>query len=118
MATRLPYEVKRSIFGYVDLASVKALRLVSSSWAVVGLELLLLPSFTVKSSSIDIPRLMNIGASPDVSRQAARIIKTIKFYSTVVYPWNPFLAASDWSNQGLGCPVYAVYFLLSPYTSK
>jgi hypothetical protein len=83
MAAHLPYEVKRSIYAYADLESVKALRLVSVSWAVVGLELLFLPSFTVKSSSIDIPRLINIGASPDVSRQAARVIETAKFYNSV-----------------------------------
>jgi hypothetical protein len=81
MAANLPYEVKRLIYNYVDLETLKSLRLVSTSWAVVGLELLLLPSFVVKSYSID------IGASPNVSRQAGRVIKTIKFCNSVgIFP--------------------------------
>jgi len=83
MAANLPYEVKRLIYEYVDLETLKSLRLVSASWAVVGLELLFLPCFTVKSFSIDVPRLVSIGASPIVARQAARVIKKVKFYSTV-----------------------------------
>jgi hypothetical protein len=83
MTTNLPYEVKRLIYDYVDLETLKSLRLASASWAVVGLELLLLPSFIVKSHSIDVPRLVSIGASPNVSRQAAKVIKKVKFYSSV-----------------------------------
>lgn len=83
MAARLPYEVKRLIYGYVDIETLKSLRLVSTSWAAVGLDVLLLPSFIVKSYSIDIPRLISIGSSLDASRQAARVIKKIKFYSSV-----------------------------------
>jgi hypothetical protein len=83
MADRLPYEVKRLIYGYVDVETLKSLRLVSASWAVVGLEVLLLPSFIVKSYSIDIPRLISIGTSLDAARQAARVIKKIKIYSSV-----------------------------------
>jgi hypothetical protein len=83
MDLNLPYEVKRLIYDHVDFDTLKSLRQVSTSWAAVGLELLFLPSFIVKSYSIDIPRLINVGTSPDVSRQAARVIKTIKFNSTV-----------------------------------
>ena len=83
MATNLPYEVKRLIYDYVGVETLKSLRLVSTSWAVVGVESLLLPSFTVRSYSLDIPRLIGIGASPNVSRQAARVIRKIKFYSSV-----------------------------------
>ncbi|KAE9379228.1 hypothetical protein N431DRAFT_460512 [Stipitochalara longipes BDJ] len=82
MTIILPYEVKRLIYDYVDLRTLKSLRLTSASWAVVGLEVLLLPSFTIRSYSIDIPRLIAIGASPDVSRQAARVIKKVKVYSS------------------------------------
>jgi hypothetical protein len=96
MAANLPYEVKRLVYNYVDLETLKSLRLISTSWAVVGLELLFLPSFVVKSYSIDIPRLIDIGASPNVSRQAARVIKTIKFYNSVsVFTSRHQLPASD-----------------------
>jgi hypothetical protein len=78
----LPHEVRRLVFDHLDLEALKTLRQVSTSWATVGTELLLLPSFVVKSYSIDVPRLISIGGSQNVSRLAARIIKTIKFYST------------------------------------
>ncbi len=83
MATNLPCEVKRLIYEHVDLEILKSLRLVSTSWAAVGLELLLLPSFVVTSYSLDVRRLSDIGICPNVSRQAARVIKTIKFYNSV-----------------------------------
>jgi hypothetical protein len=79
----LPYEVRRLIFDHLDLESLKTLRQVSTSWATVGIELLLLPSFLVRSYSIDMPRLISIGASQNVARQAARVIKNVKFHSTV-----------------------------------
>ena len=63
----IPYEVKRLIYEYLDLDNIKALRQVSSSWAAVGSELLLLPTFGVKSYSVDIPRLISIGSSPGFS---------------------------------------------------
>jgi hypothetical protein len=82
----LPNEVKRLIYEYLDLDSIKNLRQVSSSWAAVGCELLLLPSFNVKSYSVDIPRLISIGSSPELSVQAAKIVKTISFRSI---DWDP-----------------------------
>jgi hypothetical protein len=82
----LPNEVKRLMYEYLDLDSIKNLRQVSSSWAAVGRELLLLPSFTVKSYSVDIPRLISIGSSPEFSEQAAKIVKTISFRSI---DWDP-----------------------------
>jgi hypothetical protein len=82
----LPNEVKRLIYEYLDLDSIKNLRQVSSSWAAVGRELLLLPSFTVKSYSVDIPRLISIGSSPEFSEQAARIVRTVSFGSV---DWDP-----------------------------
>ncbi|PMD36441.1 hypothetical protein L207DRAFT_568700 [Hyaloscypha variabilis F] len=103
MSTNLPYEVKRLIYDYVDLETLKSLRLASASWAVVGLELLLLPSFIVKSHSIDVPRLVSIGASPNVSRQAAKVIKKVKFYS------------SDWDADYLRSIVCSRHSHLSHY---
>jgi hypothetical protein len=75
----IPNEIKRLIFEYLDLDSIKNLRQVSSSWAAVGCELLLLPTFGVKSYSVDIPRLISIGSSPELSRQAVKVVKTIAF---------------------------------------
>ncbi|KAH9222676.1 hypothetical protein DL95DRAFT_380393 [Leptodontidium sp. 2 PMI_412] len=78
---KLPFEVKRLICDHVDLPTLKSLRLVSQDWAAVGIELLLLPTFVVKSSAIDISRLMSIGSHPAVARQAARTVRAINFWS-------------------------------------
>ncbi|KAG4444058.1 hypothetical protein IFR05_000411 [Cadophora sp. M221] len=78
---KLPFEVKRLICDHVDLQALKILRFVSKDWAAVGIELLLLPTFVVKSSAIDISRLMSIGSHPEVARQAARTIRAINFWS-------------------------------------
>ncbi|PVH87048.1 hypothetical protein DL98DRAFT_289880 [Cadophora sp. DSE1049] len=77
----LPFEVKRLIYDHVDLPTIKSLRLVSQSWAAVGIELLFLPTFTIKSSAIDISRLLNIGSRPQVAQQAAKTIRTLSFWS-------------------------------------
>jgi hypothetical protein len=82
----IPNEVKILICAYLDLDNIKNLRQVSSSWAAVGCELLLLPTFSVKSYSVDIPRLISIGSSPGLSRQAAKVVKTIAFGSI---DWDP-----------------------------
>ncbi|KAH7360778.1 hypothetical protein BKA65DRAFT_192364 [Rhexocercosporidium sp. MPI-PUGE-AT-0058] len=84
----LPFEVKRLIYDHVDLPTLKSLRLVSQDWAVVGIDLLLLPTFIVKSSAFDIPRLISLGNHPALARQAASTIRTINFWSNdwdVVY---------------------------------
>jgi hypothetical protein len=80
----LPFEVKRLIYDYVDLKSFKSLRLVSTSWAAAGLEVLLLPTFFVRSSSIDVARLKAIGANPKISNQAAHIVKKLVFVCTLM----------------------------------
>ncbi|CAL3964715.1 unnamed protein product [Diplocarpon coronariae] len=82
----LPFEVKRLIYDHIDLSTLKSMRLVSHSWAAVGIELLLLPTFVVKSSALDISRLLSIGSSPAVARHAARIVRTINFHSN---DWDP-----------------------------
>ena len=75
----LPFEVKRLIYDYVDLRTFRSLRLVSTSWAAAGLEVLLLPTFFVGSSSLDGARLKAIGASTTVSSQAAHIVRKLVF---------------------------------------
>lgn len=82
----IPNEVKILICAYLDLDNIKNLRQVSSSWAAVGCELLLLPTFSVKSYSVDIPRLISIGSSPGLSRQASKVVKTVAFGSI---DWDP-----------------------------
>ncbi|KAK0124538.1 hypothetical protein ONS95_009486 [Cadophora gregata] len=77
----LPFEVKRLICDHVDLPTIKSLRLVSHSWAAVGMELLFLPTFTIKSSAIDISCLIRIGSCPGVARQAAKTIRTLSIWS-------------------------------------
>lgn len=84
----LPYEVKRLIFDHVDLLSLKQLRLVSKSWATVGAEALLIPTFSVKSYSVDFDRLSKIGQSPAILRHAAATINTIVFQSL---DWDPVI---------------------------
>jgi len=84
----LPYEVKRLIFDYVDLETLKQLRLTSHSWAAVGTELLLLPTLFIKSYSVDIPRLTSIGNSPTVSQHAATTVKSVVFQSL---DWDPVI---------------------------
>ena len=79
--TTLPFEVKRLIYDHIDLPTIKSLRLVSQSWAAVGIELLFLPTFTIKSSAIDISRLLKIGSRPQVAQQAAKTIRTLSFWS-------------------------------------
>jgi hypothetical protein len=81
-----PYEIKRLIYDYVDLQTLKCLGWVSKAWASVGLELLLLPSFFVKSYSIDLHRLIDIGKSPTVSRQATNVLKKTIFQSKRLGP--------------------------------
>lgn len=84
----LPYEVKRLVFNYVDLDTLKQLRLASHSWAAVGTELLLLPTIFIKSYSADIPRLTSIGSSPAVSQHAATTVKSVVFQS---HDWDPLM---------------------------
>ena len=86
MAPDIPYELKRLIYDFVDLETIKSLRQVSKAWASVGTELLLLPSFFVKSHSVDTHRLLDIGSSPAVSYQAAKTIKKVIFQNS---GWNP-----------------------------
>lgn len=82
----IPYELKRLIYDYVDLQTIKSLRQVSRAWASVGVELLLLSSFHIKSHSLDVQRLIDIGSSPAVSLQAAKTIKRIVFQNS---RWSP-----------------------------
>jgi hypothetical protein len=82
----IPYEIKRFVYDYVDLQTIKSLRQVSKAWASVGLELLLLPSFFIKSHSVDVRRLIDIGSRPVVSRQAAKTIKKVIFQNS---GWDP-----------------------------
>jgi hypothetical protein len=78
----IPYELKRLIYDYVDLETIRSLRQVSKAWASVGLELLLLPSFFVKSHSVDVKRLRDIGTGPVVSNQAAKTINKVIFQNS------------------------------------
>ncbi|KAE8451228.1 hypothetical protein EG329_004392 [Mollisiaceae sp. DMI_Dod_QoI] len=77
--TSLPHEIKRLICDHADLDTVKALRLVSSSWANVGIEILFLPTFVIKSYAIDLQRLIAIGSSRNTAQQAANIIRSLEF---------------------------------------
>ncbi|KUJ21041.1 uncharacterized protein LY89DRAFT_681667 [Mollisia scopiformis] len=79
MANTLPHEIKRLIFDHADLETAKALRLVSSSWAVVGLDILFLHTFVIKSYPTDLQRLINIGNNHNTAVQAAKIINTLEF---------------------------------------
>lgn len=75
----LPHEIKRLVYDFADLETIKALRLVSHSWAAVGIELLFLPTFVVKSYAIDLQRLIDIGSIHRIAVQAAKTIRTIEF---------------------------------------
>ncbi|KAF8864110.1 hypothetical protein BDZ45DRAFT_53555 [Acephala macrosclerotiorum] len=75
----LPHEIKRLVFDHADIDTFKALRLVSSSWASVGLEVLFLPTFVVKSPGIDLRRLIGIGNRYNTAQQAAKTITTLEF---------------------------------------
>jgi hypothetical protein len=80
-----PYEIKRLICSYTNLATLKTLRQVSKSWSAAGLDLLLLPTFSVKSS-LDIQRLLSISTSPAVSAHASKTVKCLVFQS---HGWDP-----------------------------
>ncbi|KAE8446281.1 hypothetical protein EG329_012367 [Mollisiaceae sp. DMI_Dod_QoI] len=82
----IPIEVKKLIYEYLDLDSFKNLRQVSSSWAQAGFGFLLFPTFNIKSYFVDINRLVGIGRSPELSQQAASIVKTIAVRSI---DWDP-----------------------------
>jgi hypothetical protein len=87
MATdTIPYELKRLIYDYVDLETIKSLRQVSKAWASVGVELLLLPSFNIKSHSLDVQRLIDIGSNPTLSLQAPKVIRKVIFQNS---GWDP-----------------------------
>ncbi|CZR54454.1 uncharacterized protein PAC_04338 [Phialocephala subalpina] len=75
----LPHEIKRLIFDSADIHTIKALRLVSSSWASIGLEVLLLPTFVIKSPAVDFQRLVDIGNHYNTAQQAAKTINTLEF---------------------------------------
>ena len=81
----VPYEIKRLIYDRIDFQSLKSLRQVSKAWASAGLSLLLLPEFRINSSR-DIDRLSSISTSPDVSREAARTVRSLIFQSR---GWDP-----------------------------
>jgi hypothetical protein len=78
MAT-LPHEIKRLVYDYADLETIKALRLVSPSWAAVGIEVLFLPKFVINSYAIDLQRLVDIGSVHNIALQAAKTIRTLEF---------------------------------------
>ncbi|CAG8973577.1 hypothetical protein HYALB_00009645 [Hymenoscyphus albidus] len=83
MATdSLPYEIKRMIFDYLNLSIVKALRLVSKSWSIVGTEFLFPATYHVRSFTKDILRLIEISQSPNFSHQFTKSTKEITFQIT------------------------------------
>jgi hypothetical protein len=82
----MPYEVKKLIYDYVDLQTIKNLRQVSKSWASVGVELLLLPTFHVKSHAHDVKRLIDIGSNATLSLQATKVVKKLVFQNS---EWDP-----------------------------
>lgn len=82
----IPYELKRLIYEFVDLQTIKSLRQVSKAWASVGVELLLLPTFRVTSHSHDLQRLIGIGSNPTLSLQATKVISRIAFQNS---GWDP-----------------------------
>ncbi|KAH8658657.1 hypothetical protein BGZ60DRAFT_415273 [Tricladium varicosporioides] len=102
----LPFEVKRLIADHVDLKSLKQLRLTSKVWAVVGLDLLLLPTFSIRSYARDIPRLLQIGNHPELSSKAAQIVRSVIFQT---FDWEPdilrkiltnrHIAVSNWEDN-------------------
>lgn len=81
----VPYEIKRLIYDYADLQTIKDLRQVSKSWASVGLNYLLLPGFNIKSSN-DVDRLSSISTSDRVAQYAAKTVKCLIFQSR---GWDP-----------------------------
>ncbi|KAF4625691.1 hypothetical protein G7Y89_g12472 [Cudoniella acicularis] len=83
---KLPFEIRKLIAESVDLETLKNLRLASKTWSAIGLDLLLLPTFHVKSFAFDIPRLINVSKHAELSCRAARIIKTVVFQSS---NWDP-----------------------------
>lgn len=81
----IPYELKRLIYDYVDLQTIKSLRQVSKSWASVGLEPLFLPTFFVKYHSRDVQRLIDIESAEATRFQAKKTIKKLIFQNS---GWN------------------------------
>ncbi|KAL2074386.1 hypothetical protein VTL71DRAFT_8164 [Oculimacula yallundae] len=103
--TKLPFEVKRLIYDYADLPTIKSLRLASRDWAAVGIELLFLPTFIVKSPVKDLTRLINAGTSLEVARQAAKTIRTISFWSN---DWDPVYLRSIVCSRHVHLQTYEV----------
>ncbi|KAG0652173.1 hypothetical protein D0Z07_1322, partial [Hyphodiscus hymeniophilus] len=77
-----PYEIKRLIYDYADLPTIKSLRQVSKAWALVGVELILLPTFHINSHLHDVQRLLDIGSHPTLSLQAVKVINKLSFQNT------------------------------------
>jgi hypothetical protein len=81
-----PYELKRLIYDASDLSTLKALRCVSKAWASVGADLLLLPTFSLRSYAHDLSRLLSISRSAVVGPRAAHTVSTLIFQSN---GWDP-----------------------------
>lgn len=93
---RLPNEIKLMIFKNCTLASLKTLRLVSKSWAAVGLDILLLPTFVISPHRRDISRLLNISQHPTLSCLALKTIRTLEFIGN---DWDITIFRNIFSNR-------------------
>jgi hypothetical protein len=64
---RLPVELRQTLLELLDRPELKAIRLTSKSWASLGAEYLVSPSFTTFPYRDDITRLINLSAHPKFS---------------------------------------------------
>jgi hypothetical protein len=71
----LPTEIRQCILEFADLESIKAIRCVSKSWAALGQEYLITPSFVSLPYRDDFTRLLSISKHQDFSP----LIKSIHF---------------------------------------
>jgi hypothetical protein len=65
----IPTELRRHILTLCTAGAVKALRLTCKSWATLGFEYLITPTFTILSHRPDFTRLLAVSEIPLLSRR-------------------------------------------------
>jgi hypothetical protein len=70
----LPTEIRQQIISYLDLETLKSIRLASQKWAYVGQSYLIEPCFNALPTRDDFNRLLEISQHPYFSSQIERIV--------------------------------------------
>lgn len=70
----LPTEIRQQIISYLDLETLKCIRLASQKWAYVGQSYLIEPCFNALPTRDDFNRLLEISQHPYLSSQIERIV--------------------------------------------